>query len=90
MPLPAKTLWGVLQKLWQQRRFTAVLVTHDLREAVYLADTVYVFSKRPGRIIHRASIPFARPRTLDQTFREDFVANVHQLRSLIADQQEAH
>ena len=35
-------LWGVMQALWLEKRFTGVLVTHDLREAVYLADTVYV------------------------------------------------
>ena len=44
-------LWGVMQALWLEKRFTGVLVTHDLREAVYLADTVYVMSKRPGRIV---------------------------------------
>src|SRR5213075_3338033 len=35
-------LWGVMQALWMEKRFTGVLVTHDLREAVYLADRVYV------------------------------------------------
>ena len=45
-------LWGVMQALWLEKRFTGVLVTHDLREAVYLADTVYVMSRRPGRIVH--------------------------------------
>ena len=44
-------LWGVMQALWLEKRFTGVLVTHDLREAVYLADTVYVMSQRPGRIV---------------------------------------
>ena len=44
-------LWDVLQELWQARKFTVILVTHDLREAVYLADRVYVVSKRPGRIV---------------------------------------
>ena len=47
-------LWGVMQALWLEKRFTGVLVTHDLREAVYLADTVYVMSRRPGRIVHDA------------------------------------
>ena len=43
-------LWVVLQTLWQRHKFTVILVTHDLTEAVFLADTVHVSSKRPGRI----------------------------------------
>ncbi|MGL4637844.1 MAG: ABC transporter ATP-binding protein [Beijerinckiaceae bacterium] len=76
-------LWGVMQNLWLERKFTAVLVTHDLREAVYLADTVYVMSKRPGRVIVRKSIDLPRPRTLASTFEPAFVEIVHELRDLI-------
>ena len=57
-------LWGVMQALWLEKRFTGVLVTHDLREAVFLADTVYVMSKRPGRIVLSKKIDIPRPRTL--------------------------
>ncbi len=45
-------------------RFTVILVTHDLREAVFLADTVYVMSKRPGRIVAEISVEARRPRSL--------------------------
>ena len=76
-------LWGIMQALWTERRFTAVLVTHDLREAVYLADTVYVMSKRPGRIIVKRPIDLPRPRTLDSTFEPEFVDIVHELRNVI-------
>ena len=41
-------LWYVLRDLWTAQRFNVILVTHDLREAVYLADTVYVMSGGPG------------------------------------------
>jgi ABC-type proline/glycine betaine transport system ATPase subunit len=61
-------LWGVMQALWLEKRFTGVLVTHDLREAVYLADTVYVMSRRPGRIVKAKKIDMPRPRTLATTF----------------------
>ena len=76
-------LWGVMQKLWLERRFTAVLVTHDLREAVYLADTVYVMSRRPGKIVLTKKIDLPRPRTLESTFEPAFVDIVHELRERI-------
>jgi len=78
-------LWDVLQQLWLQQRFTVILVTHDLREAVYLADRVYVMSKRPGRIVYERPVALARPRTLESTFDEDFVALVHRLRDHIGE-----
>jgi NitT/TauT family transport system ATP-binding protein len=76
-------LWGVMQDLWMRRRFSAVLVTPDLREAVYLADTVYVMSKRPGRIIHEHHVELPRPRTLKSSFEPEFVNIVHELRDKI-------
>ena len=77
-------LWGVLQQLWLQRRFTVMLVTHDLREAVYLGDTVHVVSKRPGRIIESRNVALPRPRTLEGTFEPEFVDIVHGLRNSIS------
>jgi len=49
-------LWGVLQELWSFRKCTIILVTHELREAVFLADTVHVMSSRPGQIIQSRSV----------------------------------
>jgi NitT/TauT family transport system ATP-binding protein len=76
-------LWGVMQALWLEKRFTGVLVTHDLREAAYLADTVYVMSRRPGRIVLAKKIDIPRPRTLATTFEPHFVDLVHELRDRI-------
>ena len=77
-------LWAVMQNLWLQKRFTAVLVTHDLREAVYLSDTVFVISHRPGRVIYKAEVELPRPRTLETTFEPRFIDIVHGLRERIA------
>lgn len=77
-------LWGVLQALWLEQRFTVILVTHDLREAVYLAETVHVVSKRPGRIVETRRVDRPRPRTLDDTFDPAFVDIVHELRNAIS------
>jgi NitT/TauT family transport system ATP-binding protein len=76
-------LWCVLRDLWQTQRFTVVLVTHDLREAVFLADTVYCMSKRPGRMIAKKSIDLPRPRDLEITYTDRFTALVHELREHI-------
>jgi len=78
-------LWAILQDLWLQQRFTCILVTHDLREAAYLADVIFVMSARPGRIIatHRVDLP--RPRTVDTTFDPAFVDLVHRIRGQIAE-----
>lgn len=77
-------LWGVLQDIWMEKKFTTILVTHDLREAAYLADVIYVMSARPGRIIatHRVDLP--RPRTIETTFEPAFLEIVHAIRNQIA------
>jgi NitT/TauT family transport system ATP-binding protein len=76
-------LWDTLQALWQERHFTVLLVTHDLTEAVYLADTVHVLSNRPGRVIYSSKINIPRPRTSEIRFTPVFVDHVHELRMQI-------
>jgi NitT/TauT family transport system ATP-binding protein len=58
-------LWCILRDLWTEQRFNVILVTHDLRESVFLADTVYVMSKSPGRFVVKREIELPRPRELD-------------------------
>jgi NitT/TauT family transport system ATP-binding protein len=53
-----------LLKIWSEARKTVVFITHQINEAVYLADRVVVMSPRPGRIKDVFKIPFERPRTL--------------------------
>jgi NitT/TauT family transport system ATP-binding protein len=57
-------MWELHQTLRQARKFTSVLVTHDLREAVFLSDTVYVLSTNPGQIAHVHPVDLPLPRTL--------------------------
>ena len=78
-------LWDVLQELHAQRAFTVVLVTHDLTEAVYLADTVHVLSARPGRVIHSEAVSIPRPRTPRDRFAPTFADMVLSLRSKIGE-----
>ena len=76
-------LWCALRDLQAERRVTVMLVTHDLREAVFLADTVYVMSSRPGRIVRRCAVDIPRPRELEVVFSQRFQDIVHELRNLI-------
>jgi NitT/TauT family transport system ATP-binding protein len=77
-------LWLALQDLWLARKPTVILVTHDLREAVFLADRVLVMSARPGRIIAEREVTLPRPRNLDGTYEPYSVALVHELREHIS------
>jgi len=62
----------LLLSVWQQLKPTVVFVTHDIDEALFLADTVYVMSSRPGRIQAKLEVPFDRPRSLELTAGGDF------------------
>jgi NitT/TauT family transport system ATP-binding protein len=76
-------LWCAMRDLQAAQRFNVILVTHDLRESVFLADTVYVMSKSPGRIVARRDIELPRPRDLEVTYSKDFIDIVHELRGHI-------
>jgi NitT/TauT family transport system ATP-binding protein len=76
-------LWCILRDLWTEQRFNVILVTHDLRESVFLADTVYVMSRSPGRFVVRREIELPRPRELEVTYTREFTDIVHELRGHI-------
>lgn len=76
-------LWCMLQEIWQEEPFTVILVTHDLREATFLADTVYVLSKSPGRLVAQKQIDEPRPRDLAFTYTDRFASSVFELREHI-------
>lgn len=67
-------LQGVLARAWAEERPTAVLVTHDLDEALLLADRVLVSGPRPARIVAEVAVDLARPRTLDDVGAPRFAA----------------
>jgi NitT/TauT family transport system ATP-binding protein len=76
-------LWCILRDLWTEQRFNVILVTHDLRESVFLADTVYVMSRSPGRFVVKKEITLPRPRDLEITYTPAFTDIVHELRGHI-------
>ncbi len=60
----------LLTGIWQHKRTTILFVTHDVDEALFLADRVVILSSRPGRIRQELQVPFERPRSF-----EDLVAD---------------
>jgi NitT/TauT family transport system ATP-binding protein len=76
-------LWCVVRDLQAESKITVILVTHDLREAVFLADRIFVMSARPGRVIEERKVDLPRPRELDVTFVPEFQSIVHELREHI-------
>ena len=76
-------LWCVLRDLHQLQKFNVILVTHDLRESVFLADKVFVMSKNPGRFVVERKIDLPRPRDLEITYTPEFSDIVHELRGHI-------
>jgi NitT/TauT family transport system ATP-binding protein len=78
-------LWALTQQLWQDTKPTVLLVTHDLREAAYLANRICVMSSRPGRILEDREVPFERPRTLAMSYAPEVSTLVQELRLRIAE-----
>jgi NitT/TauT family transport system ATP-binding protein len=76
-------LWAIMQDLWIKLKPTVLLVTHDLKEAGYLANRICVMRARPGQIIDDAEVPFARPRTIEMSYTPGFVSMTQRLRELI-------
>lgn len=76
-------LWATMQELWMTKRTTVLLVTHDLREAAYLANRICVMSTRPGRILEDCAVAFPRPRPMEVVYEPEFVTLTQRLRTLI-------
>ncbi len=72
-----------LLKLWEQERQTVLMVTHDINEAVWLADRVLVMSRRPGQIIADIDVALPRPRQLSDTYSDQFGQIAQQVRANI-------
>jgi NitT/TauT family transport system ATP-binding protein len=74
-----------LLRIWNEGRKTVLFVTHQIDEAVFLADRVLVFARRPGRLQEEVKIALPRPRGLDIKRTGEFVALVDRIWRLIED-----
>ncbi|MEM8948248.1 MAG: ABC transporter ATP-binding protein [Pseudomonadota bacterium] len=76
-------LWQIMRVLRKEERFTSVLITHDLRESVFLADQVVVMSGRPGTTQHVMDVRLGPERTLDDLYTAETTAMLAELRQQI-------
>jgi NitT/TauT family transport system ATP-binding protein len=73
----------VLLDIWTRIPITTVFVTHDIEEALFLADRIIVMSARPGRVIDDIRLPFDRPRTSELVTESEFVRLKRHILSLL-------
>ena len=78
-----------LLALWEQARTTILYLTHNIQEAVYMADRVVVLSRRPDRVLAEIVVPLKRPRTEAMQAETGYLEAVERIWSLIKDQARA-
>jgi len=69
----------LLLKVWDETASTILFVTHDVEEAIYLADRIFIMSAHPGTIVEDVQVPFDRPRGLELKQRNEF----HELQNYV-------
>jgi NitT/TauT family transport system ATP-binding protein len=73
----------LLLRLWSESRKTIVFVTHNITEAIFLADRVVVMTPRPGRLARIFEIELPRPRTIEMTFEPGFIELIQQIKAVV-------
>jgi NitT/TauT family transport system ATP-binding protein len=76
----------LLLRVWGEAEKTVLFVTHDIEEALFLGDRVFVMTARPGRIREEIPVPLARPRSMDVLTSPGFVALKRRVMDLIRDE----
>lgn len=73
-----------VMEMWAAERQTVVMVTHNINEAILMADRVLVFSRRPGQIIADIPVHLQRPRRLEDSYGDDFGEVANAVRAAVA------
>lgn len=81
-----ETMQAELLKIWAQSKKTVLFITHQIDEAVYLADRVIVMGTGPGRVKKEIAVPFERPRTLDLKRTPEFHLLTDEIWTLIEEE----
>jgi NitT/TauT family transport system ATP-binding protein len=79
-----------LLEIWRKIDITIVFITHDLDEAIFLADRILVLSAHPGEVEELIEVPVARPRYIGQCFSPEFIGIKARLEELILQSKSAH
>jgi NitT/TauT family transport system ATP-binding protein len=73
----------LLLRLWGESGKTVVFVTHNISEAIFLADRVVVMTPRPGRLARIYEIELPRPRTVEMMFEADFIELIQEIKRTV-------
>lgn len=76
----------ILTNMWQRLRISVLFITHDIDEAIFLSDRIYVMTARPGRVKSEIVVPLPRPRTPEMTGTPEFAAMVKTIKGLIREE----
>jgi len=75
---------GELTRIWSIEKRTVLFVTHDIEEAIFLADRVIIMSSRPGRFVDIVDVPFPRPRDNELRSKAEFAALRGQISNIMS------
>ncbi|WP_203457181.1 ABC transporter ATP-binding protein [Paenibacillus tepidiphilus] len=76
-----------LLELWEENRRSVLFITHNIEEALLLSSRIYVFSGRPGSVLHSVDVPFPRPRREEITDTPEFLQMRRQLSQWMREEQ---
>ena len=76
----------ILTNMWQRLRLSVLFITHDIEEAIFLSDRIYVMTARPGRVKAELKVPLARPRKPEMMESPEFMALMRTVKALIREE----
>ncbi|MDF2679120.1 MAG: ABC-type nitrate/sulfonate/bicarbonate transport system, ATPase component [Brevibacillus sp.] len=76
----------ILLKVWEESKKTILFITHDVEESIFLGDSIYVMTARPGRLKKNIKVPLPRPRDYQNKNSEEFLALKLELLDLIREE----
>ncbi|MDQ7970430.1 MAG: ABC transporter ATP-binding protein [Oxalicibacterium faecigallinarum] len=76
----------ILTNMWQRLRLSVLFITHDIEEAIFLSDRIYVMTARPGRVKAEIVVPLPRPRKPEMMDTPEFGALIRDIKKLIREE----